>query len=166
MRSTRWPFGMAPLFPILVLAGLAALPAPAAAVDLVQTAANVVVTSGSVEHGVAGEALTGGQPLYKDPATNKMMRADNNDADANKAKVVGMALHSTAINQPISYQTDGLFNPGATVTVGATYVLSANVGAIAPIADLATGNRLTYLGYGETTSGIRLMIKPTGVTLP
>lgn len=152
---------------LLVLAFAAAfVPSMAAlAADLTVTAANVAAVNGTVEHGTAGEAVTAGQALYKKASDNKMYKADNNVTVA-EAQVVGVALHSTSTAQPISYQVDGLFNPGATVVVGTTYVLSANAGGIAPVADLVATNRLTYIGYGETVTGIRLMIKATGIVLP
>ena len=55
---------------------------------------------------------------------------------------------------------------GATLTIGETYVVSSNAGAIAPIGDLTTGNCVTILGTAITAGKLPLNIIPGTVAKP
>lgn len=132
-------------------------------VDLVITAASVLPgtdTEGAqFEYGVSAVAVTAGQAVYKDSA-NQYRLADNNDTSAALAVVAGIALHAAAAGQPLKIQTRGPITIGATVASGSVYVLSATPGGIAPVADLATGNRCTLLGVGINGSTTRINLQP------
>ena len=133
-------------------------------VDLVITPASVIPgtdTEGAMfEYGTAGVAITAGQAVYLDSATNTYRLADNNDTSAALAVVRGVALHAAAAGQPLKIQTRGPITIGATVASGSVYVLSATAGGIAPVADLATGNRCTLLGVGLNGSTTRINLQP------
>ena len=124
------------------------------------TAANVLASSRALKKtGVAGAAITAGQPLYEDAADGKKLKlADANDTEL-KAEVVGIALHAAAAGQPVSYvYQDDDFTPGTTLAVGAILVLSGTAGGIAPSSDLATGMRTTLLGVAKSTTKARINI--------
>lgn len=133
-------------------------------VDLVITAASVLPgtdTEGAqFEAGIAGASITAGQPVYLDSTTNTYKLADNNDTSAALSVVRGIALHAAATGQPLKIQTRGPITIGATVASGSVYVLSATAGGIAPVADLATGNRCTILGVGLNGSTTRINLQP------
>lgn len=136
--------------------------------DLSITAANVVSVADSgltKGGGTAGATITAGQPLYIDASDSNKLKPADNDASSATANVVGIALHGASNNQPIAYQKTGKITIGATVAVGTAYVLSSTAGGICPIADLGTGDKLTYIGTGETSSVIALDINPTNITL-
>jgi hypothetical protein len=132
--------------------------------DLSQTPANVKVMAGSARVLIsqAGEAITQGQPVYL-ATDNKWYRCDANDG-AIKANCDGIALTSAA--------TSGFFvralpgsdvDVGATLVIGETYIVSVNVGAIAPIGDLASASYVTPLGVAVGATTLRFNPKPSGI---
>ena len=50
----------------------------------------------------------------------------------------------------------GTINPGATVAVGQTYVVSATAGGIALESDIGSGVFMSLIGIGISTSQIKL----------
>src|SRR3954467_13132210 len=101
--------------------------------NLTVTAASVLASSTALKlQGIAGETITAGQPLYKNAtASNRLKLADANASAATSA-VVGIALNSASAGQPVTYvYDDNAFTPGATLTVGQAYCVSATAGAIA-----------------------------------
>jgi hypothetical protein len=131
--------------------------------DLSQTAANVKIMSGSARVIVcqAGEALTQGQPIYE--LNGKWYRCDANDgvAKANCTRIV--LTPAAADGWFIAALPGSLVDLGATLVVGQTYVVSVNVGAIAPISDLATSSWVTPLGIAATTTALAFDPRPSGV---
>lgn len=130
--------------------------------------ANLSVTAGSVlasatallGAGVAGAAITAGQPVYKDTAdSNKLKLADAN-ASAATAVVEGIALNGASAGQPVQfvYQDDS-FTPGGTLVVGETYALSATAGSLCPLADLTTGDRpvVCFVAITAATAVLRIV---------
>jgi len=134
--------------------------------NLSQTAANVAIGSQITRTRVvqAGENLTQGQPVYLKASDGKYYRADAN-ASAEAAKAVGIVLTPASTNgySVIQEGSGGSVNLGATLTVGETYVVSATAGAIAPIADLTTGDYPCILGVATTTALIQTVYAYTGV---
>lgn len=127
--------------------------------DLSQTASSVLPgANADIRHGTAGEAITAGMPIYQDTA-GALWQADANDTEA-KAAVVGIAISSAeAAGQKVSYVIeDDDLTIGATVAAGDALVLSATKGGIAPEADLATDDYVTFLGIGK--SATKIAFKP------
>jgi hypothetical protein len=124
--------------------------------DLSLTAANVIMSAaGKKSDGIAGEAITAGDVLYKDSAdSNKLKLADANAAG--KRGVVGIALNDAATGQTVSYCiSDSALAIGATVSIGYIAILSGTAGAIAPAADAAAGMEVVILGVGVSTTAIK-----------
>lgn len=135
------------------------------AVDLTITAANIIAGSGANnDNGTAGETITAGQCLYLDSSDSKYKLADSNAAG--KDVVAGISLHAALNGQPIKFITGGNLAMGAILTVGETYCLSETPGGIAPIADLATGEKVSILGVATTTSNLAISRNNTGVAKP
>ena len=134
--------------------------------DLTITAANVGLKSQSVSVQVVqfGEAVTQGQPLYRDTNDNKYNLCDS-DAEAS-AKCAGIAMTSGATDEYGIIAKTGPIDVGATLTVGETYVVSTNAGGIAPIGDLTTGDYVTHLGVASAAATLELDIEVTGVVKP
>lgn len=127
--------------------------------DLTITASSVQYGStANIRSGVAGEAIEAGQPVYQDTA-GLIWQADADDTEA-KAAAVGIAINTAeAANQRVAYAIeDSDFTPGATLTAGEAYALSATKGGICPIADLVTDDYITFLGVAKDTS--KLYLKP------
>lgn len=126
--------------------------------DFAPTAANVVA-SGSARNSLqtAGVAITAGQSLYFDTATNtvKLYKA-NGAAPINQ--FYGIALNNAAAGQPVlCCLSDPSFTPGFTSTVGQAVIGSgATAGNLAPVADNATGWFNTILGVMKTTTTMNL----------
>ena len=132
-------------------------------VDVTVTAAEVLPgTDTQYTHGVAGEAITGGQTVYLDSTTSTYKLADADDSAAT-ATVVGIAMNTAAANGRLTIATSGSLDPGFTVTVGQIYVQSGTAGGIAPVADLATSDRVSILGVGASATSLTLSIKNTGI---
>lgn len=133
--------------------------------DLSQTAANVALRSNSLPSvGVAGEAITQGMPVYL--SGGKWYQCDANDGAA-KAVAGGIAVLPATTDGFFAYLSTGAkINLGATLVVGTTYVVSATKGAIAPIADLATGHYATTLGVATAANELTININVSGVQVP
>ncbi len=119
--------------------------------DVSITVANVAASiNPAYASGTAGATITAGQPLSFNGSTT-LIPADANASLAN-ATCVGIALHGSLSGQPIKYQTAGDITIGGTLTVGGVYVVSANAGGIAPVADLMSGWYTTVLLVGRTAA--------------
>ena len=134
--------------------------------DLTVTAGSVLFTSGTKTTGVAGAAITAGQGLYLDAATNTLKLAVSTSAAP--ADAVGIALHAAGSGQPVTYAANGsLINIGATTSKATTYMVSAGAaGGVAPQADLVSTNKIVRLGYATATDGSFVVdIRNTGVAV-
>jgi hypothetical protein len=124
--------------------------------DLTITVASVAPHTGAnypsiLARGTAGATITAGQSLYLDSATSTLKLADA-DLSTAAAYGVGIAMHAALSGQPIQYITGGFFTPGATLTKGGVYTVSATAGGICPIADLTTGAHPCILFYAISTT--------------
>lgn len=134
--------------------------------DISITAANVQAGSGAaIQRGTAGATITAGQVVYKDSADNEYKLADADSATAAVKVPVGIALNGASDGQPLSVQTGGDITIGGTLVAGTTYCLSATPGAIAPQADITTGDDVVVLGVAKSTTVLALRIIVSGVTL-
>jgi hypothetical protein len=127
--------------------------------NLTITAASVLASATALTgEGVAGAAITQGQPLYKDATDSKRLKLADANAAAS-AEVVGISLNAGSTGQPVKYAyDDALFTPGGTLVVGETYALSATAGALCPIADLTTGDRpvVCFVAISTTQAVLRI----------
>jgi hypothetical protein len=120
-------------------------------------------TNATNNTGTAGATIVQGKAVYI--SGTQVLLAQSNAGGT--ASVYGIALNSAYPGQPIEVQIGGTCTIGATVVVGQTYVLSAaNAGGIAPITDLATGNYVSIIGIGTSTTTIQINLQNSGVTHP
>lgn len=103
--------------------------------------------------GIAGVAITQGQPLYLDTATATLKLADA-DAASPAFTVAGISLNAAAIGQPVDYVIqDTSFTLGATILAGDTLWLSPTAGGITKtVGDLTTGVNVVVLGVMSSTT--------------
>lgn len=129
--------------------------------DLSITAANVVSHGSKSQkvNAIAGGTITAGLAVRLD-SSNQVVAAGN-DSAAN-AEVVGIALNGASADQPVTYQTGGLIDLGATLDVGKIYVLSAS-GAISPVDDVAAADFVTVLGVATAANRLKIGIIASGV---
>jgi hypothetical protein len=129
--------------------------------DLSQTAANVKLNAGaSVVVGTAGETLTQGQPATL--SSGKWVRSRATTAAL--ADCSGIVLTPAVLDEPVVIARPGVrINLGATLVVGEVYVVSATLGAIAPIGDLVSTNFVTPLGTAISTSVLSFNPQPSGI---
>jgi len=122
--------------------------------DITVTPASVVAGANAITRdGIAGETITAGQTLYLH-SDGKLYKALSDTAL--HAAVVGIALNGGAINQPIEYVvSDDDLTIGATVAAGVLYFASNTAGGIAPAADISTGEFVTFVGIGISTTKIK-----------
>lgn len=137
------------------------------AADLSLTATSVVPgATAKRESGIACEAITAGQLVYRQAATGKFCKSDSDSATAEVRSVRGVALNGAATNQTLTILTSGPITIGATVTVGSPYFLSNTAGGIIPFADLSTGEYPVLLGFATTTGIITVNLVEAGVAVP
>lgn len=130
--------------------------------DLTQTAANVQSGAGNTtQTRDASVAVTAGDSVYLD--ANNLVTPCENDQTATEALCAGVALNDAAAGQPVTYQTGGQINLGATLVVGETYVVGAVAGAIAPVADVIATEFSTIIGVAISTSLLEMGLLPSGV---
>lgn len=113
--------------------------------------------------GIAGASITAGQALYLDSSTNtlKLAQCDGTTAEATG---VGIALNGGSSGQVITYVKGGTVTIGGTIVAGTPYCIGTGAGDIVPFADLASTNKVSFLGWGSTTAILTLGINNTGVT--
>lgn len=133
--------------------------------DITITPANVLKSSsGRIIQGIAGEALTQGQPVYLKAADSKYWRAVNTTAA--EALVVGIVANACAANQPVTLiGDDTALAIGATVAAGVAYYVSGNAGGICPVGDITSTDFVTIVGIGVTTGALKLLNAASGVAL-
>lgn len=131
--------------------------------DLTITAANVLKGTGAVcKTGVAGAAITAGQVLALN-SSDQLVLADCDHATAALRSPVGIALHAAGAGQPVTYLEEGPITIGAVVAASVAYYLSPTAGGICPEADVASGDYGVFLGFGISTTQIRVGIVEAGV---
>jgi hypothetical protein len=135
--------------------------------DLTITAASVLPGSGAVkETGTAGASITAGQAVYKDASdSGKFKLCDNDSATAAVRAFYGIALHAAGSGQPLTVLKEGPITIGATVAVGTVYMTSSTAGGIAPVADAATGDYVTVIGIGTSTTVIEVQPLAAGAAV-
>lgn len=134
--------------------------------DLTITATSVVPGSGAkITEGLAGATITAGQVVYLDSTTSTYKLADCNSATAAVRSPAGIALNGAASGQTVGVLERGPITIGATVAVGVPYFLSGTAGGIRPAADNTTGDYVTYLGIGTSTTVIDVKIHESGAAM-
>jgi hypothetical protein len=136
--------------------------------DLVIVAANVVPgANANLVQGTAGETITAGKPVYKDPTSHKWMLADADAATAaargSDESNTGIALTGSSLNQPIVVATGGDVTYSAIFTAGLAYFLSNTAGGICLAADIGTGEYVVQLGIALSTTVLSVRPEYTGV---
>lgn len=115
----------------------------------------------SINYGIAGASITAGQVVFIDKTANfqiKPAQATNFNA---ASSVVGIALNTAAIGQPITYAIAGDVYFSADLVPTTTYVLSpSNAGGIAADTSLITGNYASVIGIATSTTNLRLGVAP------
>lgn len=128
------------------------------------TTTQVIPGSGSGRYAAnAAETITAGQAVYKNSAGTVAL----SDADDNTDyQCDGIALNGASAGQPVNVQTTGtiVIGTAASVAQGTAYFVGPTPGAIGPVADVLSGDRLIYLGIGDDSNGIVLNIHNSGVT--
>lgn len=133
--------------------------------DLSQTRANVKLgQSANARSRTAGESISQGMPYYISTSDNLAYQCDANDGVA-KAEAAGIAMTPASANGLFwgVEDRDVLIDLGATLAVGTVYAVSATKGAVAPIADITTGQFPTTLGVATTTALLKFNPQPAGV---
>ena len=126
-----------------------------------------IVTPGAtadVRNGICGVAITAGDALRLNSATS---RYDPAQADtAATAHVKGVALHDAVPGGPIAFANGGSVEMDAVLTLGTAYFLSsAGAGGIAPVADIGSGDTVTFLGIATATTVLEVKILNSATVL-
>lgn len=133
------------------------------------TATSVAKVSGTTNRNYdAGATITAGQAVYLDTSVSpSLWKLSQCDGTALEATLGGIALHGASSGQPLAVlETGGVITIGATVEVGTIYVASATAGSICPWADLVSTNKVSIIGYANTSGQLTLNVLNTGVAIP
>lgn len=126
------------------------------------TPANVAYADQNVPNGIAGEALSAGDWLYRG-ADRKLYKAQC-DGPAEQAAVVGLAVNSAAAGQPVAFAAGGEVTVGALFTGGGKVLaLSTTAGKACDAADLVTLDHCTFLGWTTAADKLFINIAKTGL---
>ncbi len=125
--------------------------------NLTLTAANVVPQAGAtLIMGIAGQAISQGQPCYYDSSTMRWLLSDANGVAATRV-VEGVAVSGAAVaGQGVVLQTAGFLAFGAILTLAEIYVVSDTAGGIMPKGDLGAGEYVSIIGVAISTSVMKL----------
>lgn len=125
--------------------------------DLSINPSGVLASSTAViDEGIAGANITAGQALYIDSTDSNKLKLCQNTAS--KTNFAGISLQTSYTGQPVKYVKEDLeFTPGATVAVGVLYTNANTSGGIRPDADNVTGNYVTAIGIGISTTKMTVM---------
>jgi hypothetical protein len=116
-------------------------------------------TAAVLGDGIAGEAITAGQPIYLNPADSKYYKCDNDVAGGVPARVAAVAATTApAAGMPIKFNTrDDNYKPGFAVTAGQTVWTSSTAGGMTvTAADNTSGKYVGVLGVGKTGGYMKL----------
>ena len=134
--------------------------------DLTITAASVVAaTDASLGSGISGGTITQGMPIYLNTSTNKYELCDADFQD--RSVCAGISLNVASDTQPVDFIKSGTLTipSSPNITVGLQYYVSGFAGNINE-ATPSSGNYVTSLGIGLTTSSMIVSITVSGVATP
>ncbi len=123
------------------------------------TKANVAWVSGPVSvDQILGEAADAGMMVYQKAADSKWYKAqDDGTAEEAGAVGVGMLLATgDAANARVSIARPGAIVSVGTGTAGVVYTLADGAGAIGPVADCGSGDKVTVVGLGIGSNKLQL----------
>lgn len=115
------------------------------------------------EEGAGSEAITPGQPVYKNASTLKWTRAAKTSAAAAAAR--GIAVSECAADgQRLVVQTGGTLTlgAGAAPAAGTAYYVGA-AGELVPEGDLGMGDHVTQVCVGAGANAVKVRAWATGV---
>jgi hypothetical protein len=124
------------------------------------TAANVALVSGEpLKDQIAGGAFTAGQSVYRAANGSWLKAQDDGTAIEAGSNNVGVALGTAdASGARVSIASTGcVVSYGAGVlAAGVVYALGDAAGAICPIADAASTDKVTILGLAISTASLKI----------
>lgn len=124
--------------------------------DLAITVANVVQgQDAATETGLAGEAITQGQVVYR-ASDGKYYKADCDSPTAAVRSPRGIAQNAASANQPLTIQRSGDITIGAALTAGTAYYLSKVAGGICPLADVVGGGYAVIVGIAKSATVLKI----------
>lgn len=136
--------------------------------DLVVVAADVAAGTERpprIKYGLLGETCTAGQVVYRSP-TDGTLRLCDADSTQITARARGILANGGTAGQTAGYYIDGDVALGVTTAVGESYYSSDTPGGIRAVADLDSGDWITFLGVGIGNEQIRLSILNSEVQKP
>lgn len=134
--------------------------------------ADLIITATQVLHSAnakvtrytagAGVTITAGQTVYD--SGSKVAALADADTSETTAQTKGIALNGASPGQYVDVLEDGIITlgAGAAPAIGVPYFQSPVAGGIAPLADLLTGDYLTYIGTGIGSDQVDVKIHITG----
>lgn len=132
--------------------------------DLVVTPNFVLASNAVVAYGIAAIPINAGQVVFADPTAGLQIKPAHayNLTEANS--VVGVALNTAGIGQPVAYAVSGDVTFNSVFTQGVTYLLSdINPGALIPDSLLTSGDIGCVVGIATSPTNLRIRLNSSGV---
>jgi hypothetical protein len=103
--------------------------------------------------------------VYENSGDNKVYKGDSTTAA--KAAIAGILLNGGADGQPGFMITEGIVDYGGGVTPGEIYMASTHAaGGLSPESEMATGDYMTIIGVGISTTEVYVKLTVGGVQHP
>lgn len=116
-----------------------------------------------IEEGIAGDSISAGQAIYADPADSYKLKRALSTTQTQAQNVVGIALNTVAVDQPLDYVVQGDVSFNSVLTAGTIYVLGGTAGGISPSSDLTGARYGTILGIADSATNLRVGVVSSGV---
>jgi hypothetical protein len=112
---------------------------------------------------VAAMALSAGDVVYLDKFDGGRVKKAST-ASAQTSQILGVALNSAGVNQPVSICWRGTITGTATLVVGEAYFVSDTAGQVYPAADLGANDFGAFLGFAVTATSLKIAPFSAGVS--
>lgn len=132
--------------------------------DIPVTPNSVIATNAITAYGTAGASISAGQTVYADPIAGLQIKPAHAYMFTEATNVIGVALNTAGIGQPVAYAVSGDVTFNNIFTPGTTYLLSdVNPGALIPDNLLMPGDVGCVVGIATSPTNLRIHVNSSGV---
>jgi|GEM_PF-2287253 len=132
--------------------------------DLPIIASSVMTTNANIAYGIAGLPVGAGQVVFADANAGLQIKPAHAYILTEATNVIGVALNTAGIGQPVAYAVSGDVTFNNVFTPGTTYLLSdVNPGALIPDNLLMPGDVGCVVGIATSPTNLRIHVNSSGV---
>jgi len=132
--------------------------------DLLIISNSILTTNAVIAYSVAGIPISAGQIVFADPNSGLQIKPAHAYIPTEATSVVGIALNTAGIGQPVAYAVSGDVTFNNVFTTGTTYLLSdVNPGALIPDNLLMSSDVGCIVGIATSPTSLRIHVNSSGV---